>query len=642
MLKLCQQSNEEQRYGVNSPQLFEYDEGAYSCPAPYTNSDMSRQHDNSRSMSVDHQQNYAGSTSSLSQPSINMASPHMVSSNQVLGPNYSQSHSPASTESVAAFTPSPARPFDYPQSPSTKPSIPANTDYPGEFDFQIDFGELTDYAPKSAQYTYSKSLNKLFVKMNVTCPIRFKCATKQPIPGCLIRAVPVFKRPEHVTDVVTRCPNHRIPDEVHYIPSGHLIRAESTNECHVNYHTAPDGRESVTVLYERPQVGAEYSTVLYKFMCLSSCVGGINRRPLLTCFTLEKDGQVLGRRVVEVRICSCPGRDRSQEERRKNGKSNSNQGIKLGKSSSNNFRYSGKNFQGSVLGGGKRRRQTRTSNGSNCDSDTESYVLHIRGREKFEYLKKMKEALDLMDMISPGQIEAYRSKDEEEQNSFIERFQSALKPNNIQPQQQETSPPNKFHTISTETLQLLSNNSASTIPTFPQSSIQTSNSSSCVSPNATSLQGNSVSYWGFVDQLPLGCDVPDVTSALAGGNKETWLESVQENNGQVNMNGNRLNSKQVEEGQQTSAGITILQVPMTSDGGRNDHFRSNSYVQSSSQIRSNNSSHHHHKDLSPSDEVYYLRAIDMQLKDSCQDEALIKREKQRGGNYLKTSNMQLL
>ena len=30
-----------------------------------------------------------------------------------------------------------------------------STDYPGEFDFQIDFGELTDYAPKSAQYTVS-------------------------------------------------------------------------------------------------------------------------------------------------------------------------------------------------------------------------------------------------------------------------------------------------------------------------------------------------------------------------------------------------------------------------------------------------------------------------------------------------------
>ena len=46
---------------------------------------------------------------------------------------------------------------------------------------------------------------------------------------------------------------------VHYIPSGHLIRAESTNDCHVNYHTAQDGRESVTVLYERPQVSENFS-----------------------------------------------------------------------------------------------------------------------------------------------------------------------------------------------------------------------------------------------------------------------------------------------------------------------------------------------------------------------------------------------
>ena len=76
---------------------------------------------------------------------------------------------------------------------------------------------------------------------------------------------------------------------VSYIPSGHLIRAELTNDCNVSYNVTADGRESVTVMYESPQVGAEYSTVLYKFMCLSSCVGGINRRPLLTCFTLEKE-----------------------------------------------------------------------------------------------------------------------------------------------------------------------------------------------------------------------------------------------------------------------------------------------------------------------------------------------------------------
>jgi len=50
-------------------------------------------------------------------------------------------------------------------------------------------------------------------------------------------------------------------------------------------------------------------------MCLGSCVGGPNRRPLQIVLTLEKDGTVLGRRAVEVRICACPGRDRKADER---------------------------------------------------------------------------------------------------------------------------------------------------------------------------------------------------------------------------------------------------------------------------------------------------------------------------------------
>lgn len=50
-------------------------------------------------------------------------------------------------------------------------------------------------------------------------------------------------------------------------------------------------------------------------MCLGSCVGGPNRRPIQIVFTLECDNQVLGRRAVEVRICACPGRDRKADER---------------------------------------------------------------------------------------------------------------------------------------------------------------------------------------------------------------------------------------------------------------------------------------------------------------------------------------
>ena len=75
-------------------------------------------------------------------------------------------------------------------------------------------------------------------------------------------------------------------------------------------------------------VGTEYVTEMFAFMCFSSCASGPSRRPVEVIFTLEKDGQTLGRRVVEIRVCACPGRDRKSDEKIACGEPSSSQGVR--------------------------------------------------------------------------------------------------------------------------------------------------------------------------------------------------------------------------------------------------------------------------------------------------------------------------
>ena len=112
-------------------------------------------------------------------------------------------------------------------------------------------------------------------------------------------------------------------------PNNHFIRS---NNNQAKYQTCPDTyRHSVTIPYHGPQVGTEYVTEMFAFMCFSSCASGPSRRPVEIIFTLERDGQTLGRRVVEIRVCACPGRDRKSDEKAAGGEPSSSQSGKRSK-----------------------------------------------------------------------------------------------------------------------------------------------------------------------------------------------------------------------------------------------------------------------------------------------------------------------
>uniref|UniRef100_A0A8D3DEJ9 Cellular tumor antigen p53 n=1 Tax=Scophthalmus maximus TaxID=52904 RepID=A0A8D3DEJ9_SCOMX len=277
---------------------------------------------------------------------------------------------------------------------SPSPAIPSNTDYAGPHTFDVSFQQSS--TAKSATWTYSTELKKLYCQIAKTCPIQIKVLTNPP-QGAVIRAMPVYKKAEHVTEVVKRCPNHELSREFNdgqIAPPSHLIRVEGNS--HAQYvEDSITGRQSVLVPYEPPQVGTEFTTILYNFMCNSSCVGGMNRRPILIIVTLEtRDGQVLGRRCFEARICACPGRDRKADEDSIR-KQHVTDATKSSDGTKRPFRQVSHGIQMSTI---KKRRST----------DEEVFCLPIKGREIYEILVKIKESLELMQFLPQHTIESYR------------------------------------------------------------------------------------------------------------------------------------------------------------------------------------------------------------------------------------------
>jgi len=191
---------------------------------------------------------------------------------------------------------------------------------PGRYDFTVAFQKLTENA-KNKSWDFSSKLKKLYIDANKEVMACFTIKNMVS-EGFFIRLLPVYAESQSFKSPVTRCPNHASLDHLwnkdfNLEYRHHLIRA--VNKSTVYEEDQVSKRLSCKFPVEIHQYGADQMTVPIKFMCLGSDVGGINRRALMVIFTLEtSSGEVVGRARVDVRICSCPRRDKKTDEDKKN------------------------------------------------------------------------------------------------------------------------------------------------------------------------------------------------------------------------------------------------------------------------------------------------------------------------------------
>jgi len=195
-------------------------------------------------------------------------------------------------------------------------------DWPGKYSFSL---SVPDYSkPKDPQF--SKIINKLFIGQNRSLVLQMSVdiCKLSPIQTLSLKAEVVFTSPDHSDQVVGVCYQHshnsqgRLRDTL----ANHILRmsAEGLESKYVEY--TDSGRRSVVIshLPPTPPPGSSTFPVTIRFTDLGSCTGGINRRDTAVVFSLEREGGVVvGRKVIPVRVCTCPKRDRENEEKGESG-----------------------------------------------------------------------------------------------------------------------------------------------------------------------------------------------------------------------------------------------------------------------------------------------------------------------------------
>lgn len=167
----------------------------------------------------------------------------------------------------------------------------------------------------SNNWIYSPDLDKIFIKISSVMNVHL---SYRPLNENLyVRAMILYSNPDDMHLPVKRCPNHSTNDQTSH--ADHILKC---CDPHAEYRGNGDGavfkdRLSITVpltQMNRDDNGNASMSIGYEFGCQNSCSRGINRRTTSIMFTLENEQmQILGKRAIQVKVCSCPKRDCDRE-----------------------------------------------------------------------------------------------------------------------------------------------------------------------------------------------------------------------------------------------------------------------------------------------------------------------------------------
>lgn len=190
--------------------------------------------------------------------------------------------------------------------------------------------------PDNKEWYYNPDTSKLFIKMNSTFTINasYKPTSRDQI--LFLRAMILFSSPSEMHIPVKRCANHRLSNS----EEAQAHNVIKSNHPKAFYYGTENGKifsERLSVVIpidftkydENGMISESFS---YEFGCQNSCSSGMNRRATAIVFTLEDNNyNLLGKRCVSFKVCSCPKRDKDREMQELKRKSGATDGFPHGK-----------------------------------------------------------------------------------------------------------------------------------------------------------------------------------------------------------------------------------------------------------------------------------------------------------------------